>query len=318
MQPFRKNVAIAIDGGGIKGIIVTRALARLEQALGKPCRQIFQLATGTSTGSIISAGIGRGLSAQELYELYVSLGEKIFPQTLRSKLWPLFPYRYPAEPLHDQLEQRFHNMKMGDFARAEPPMDVVITTFDLQRNHTCFVKPYKDEYKDWPVLRAVLGSCTVPTYFPVVENRYVDGGVGSYANPCYLAAYEAAFCLKWDPAETTLISLGTGRSAHTWEPGRANRRWVWEWIGPVLGAFLQSADDQQVQLVRAFFDRIDFRRFQVDLRQPIEMDDPTKISELSAYGDEMGNMILSDIYDQAPVNNPILPSAALMKRMRRV
>ena len=25
---------------------------------------------------------------------------------------------------------------------------------------------------------------------PVVANRYVDGGVGSYSNPCYLAAFE--------------------------------------------------------------------------------------------------------------------------------
>jgi len=188
---------------------------------------------------------------------------------------------------------------MGDFWSADPPTDVVITAFDLVTNHTRFIKPWKDEYAGWPVVRAVLASSSVPTYFPTVEGRYVDGGVGSYANPCYLAAYEARLCLSWDPAETTLISLGTGRDPPTVHPGDADRFWAWDWIGPVLGAFLQSADDQQVHLVRTFFEQLDFRRFQVDLREPIEMDDPSKIPELTAYGDELGRKILNDETDRA-------------------
>ena len=57
MKPFRKHVAIAVDGGGIKGVIVTRALAILEDHLGQSAHEIFRLAAGTSTGSIISASI---------------------------------------------------------------------------------------------------------------------------------------------------------------------------------------------------------------------------------------------------------------------
>jgi hypothetical protein len=67
----------------------------------------------------------------------------------------------------------------------------------------------------------------------------------------------------------------------------------------VLGGFLQSADDQQVHLVRTFFEQLDFRRFQVDLRDPIAMDDPSKIPELTAYGDELGRKILNDETDRA-------------------
>ena len=61
MKPFRKHVAIAVDGGGIKAVIVTRALAILEEHLGQLSHQIFRLAAGTSTGSIIWAGNGRCL-----------------------------------------------------------------------------------------------------------------------------------------------------------------------------------------------------------------------------------------------------------------
>jgi predicted acylesterase/phospholipase RssA len=190
-------------------------------------------------------------------------------------------------------------MTMGDYWATDPPTDVVITLFDLVENRTRFVKPWKEEYVKCPVVTAVLSSCSVPTYFPVVNGRYVDGGVGSYANPCYLAAYEARFCLGWDPGETTLISLGTGRDPHTLKTGAADRFWSWNWIEPVLGAFMQSADDQQVHLVRTLFDGLDFRRFQVDLKQPIQMDDPTKIPELTAYGDELGRKILNDETDRA-------------------
>lgn len=299
MKPFRRHVAIAIDGGGIRGVIVARALATLEEHLGQSSHDVFRLAAGTSTGSIISAGIAAGLTGAELHQLYCDLGKRIFPKTLRSLLWPLTRYRYSNKPLEAHLKQHMGEMKMGDFWSADLPTDVVITAFDLVENHTCFIKPWKEKYAEWPVVKAVLASSTVPTYFPVVDGRYVDGGVGAYANPCYLAAYEARFVLDWDPAETTLISLGTGRSPHMLQPGDADRFWAWDWIEPVLDAFMRSADDQQVHLVRAFFEQLDFRRFQVDMREPIGPDGVDKIPELTAYGDEMGQKILNDQTDRA-------------------
>lgn len=307
MKPFRKNVAIAIDGGGIRGVIVTRALTMLEDALGQSVHEIFRLAAGTSTGSVISAGIAAGISARHLHQLYTQMGDLIFQKSWRTLLWPLSRYRYPFEPIEEALRQYIGDMTMGDFWSSEPPTDVVITTFDLKTNRTCFVKPWKEEYKDWPVVKAVMASSSVPTYFPVIEERYVDGGVGSYANPCYLAAYELRFCLGWNPSETTLISLGTGRSPHIFKTGEADGYWAWEWIEPVLGAFQQSADDQQVHLVDTFFEELDFRRFQVDLGQPIAMDDPTKIPRLTVYGEELGRKILNDMTDRALEVSPALP-----------
>lgn len=299
MKPFRENVAVAIDGGGIRGVMVARALAILEEHLGEPVYDTFRLAAGTSTGSIISAGIGAGLTAAQMHELYTELGSTIFRKTWRAWLWPLTRYRYPHEPLRSALGEYIGDMVLGDFWSADPPTDVVITAFDLVENRTRFIKPWKEEYSNWPVTQAVLASSSVPTYFPVVEGRYVDGGVGSYANPCYLAAYEARFCLKWDAAETTLISLGTGRCPHLLEPGEASRFWAWDWIGPALGAFMQSANDQQVHLVETFFEELDFRRFQVDMQDCIDMDDVSQIPELTAYGDELGRKILNDETDRA-------------------
>jgi patatin-like phospholipase/acyl hydrolase len=51
MKPFRKHVTIAIDGEGIKGVMVTRALADLEDYMGKQVGDVFRLAVVTSIGS---------------------------------------------------------------------------------------------------------------------------------------------------------------------------------------------------------------------------------------------------------------------------
>ena len=298
MKPLRKNAAISIDGGGIRGVMVTRALTMLEQHLGQSIHGRFRLMTGTSTGAIIAAGLGAGLSAPRLHELYLQNGHEIFRHGLRTLVWPLLTrYRYGQEAISTALQQEFGDLTMGDLWSANPATDVVITVFDLVENRSRFVKSWKPEYRDWPVHKAVLASSSVPTYFPIVDGRYVDGGVGSYANPCYLAAYEIQFCLNWDPAETTLISLGTGRDPHILQPGEADKFWAWNWIGPVLGAFGQSSDDQQVHLVETFFKQLDFRRFQVDLREPIAMDDASKIPELVAYGEELGWKILNNETD---------------------
>jgi hypothetical protein len=75
MKPFRKNLAIAIDGGGIRGVIVTQAMSMLEKQIDKPLHESARLYAGTSTGSIISAH-GSG-SAHQGYE-HLQLKANIF------------------------------------------------------------------------------------------------------------------------------------------------------------------------------------------------------------------------------------------------
>jgi hypothetical protein len=309
MKKFRKHVALAVDGGGIKGVMVAKALAVLEEHLGIPGGKIFRLTTGTSTGSIIAAGIAAGMSAADIHELYSRMAADVFPKTLRYYLWLISHSKYPGEPLQKVLREILGDRSMGDFWSARPRTDVVLTVRDLAENRTRFVKPWKKEYADWSVWRTVAASCAVPTVFPPVEGRYVDGGMGSYANPCYLAAYEAAFCLGWDPAETTLLSFGTGRSEHLLPPGKADTFYPWQWIDPLLDSFLSDAADQQVRLVKKFFGRLDFRRFQLDM-EPIGLDDISKIPVLTEYGRRMGEMILRDETDDGALRPAGKPGAA--------
>jgi hypothetical protein len=308
MKPFRKNLAIAVDGGGIRGVIATKALSILEESLGQSIFDLARLIVGTSTGSIIAAKLATGASASKVNQLYLDYGGEIFKKSWRTLFWPLTRYRYPQEPLEDALRMYLDDRVMSDFWNADPPTDVVVTTYDLIENRPLFIKSWKSEYADWTAVKAVLASSSAPTYFPVVEGRYVDGGLGLYENPCYLAAYETQFALKWNLEETTLISLGTGRDPNAIQLGQPDRFYTWQWLGPLFDAFLSSAADQQVHLVKTFFPTLDFRRFQVDLTESIEMDDASEIPDLVKYGEKMGQMILNDQYDRAQqVEPPDMP-----------
>jgi patatin-like phospholipase/acyl hydrolase len=301
MKPFKDNVALAIDGGGIRGTLVAKALAVVEEAMGHPFAEVAQLTVGTSTGSIISAALAASKPAAEIHELYCRLGPEIFPQKWHSRFWFLKKYRYSNEPLIVALQGALGDKKVGDLWDESPPKNLVIVLHDLSENRPRFVKPRKEKYRDWYLWEAVVASSTVPTYFPVFEREgadYVDGGVGSYSNPCYVAAFELDVLLKWPLEETTLISLGTGSTKTGLGKGRARNFRLWNWVGPMLDAFTVDAAQQQMHLVEQFFEKLDFRRFQIELTESIPMDGAFGISRLTEYGEQLGRKILNDEWEE--------------------
>ena len=60
---------VSLDGGGFLGIFTAAQLADLEKDLGRPVLGRFDLVVGTSTGGIIAAGLGAGMTADEMAEL---------------------------------------------------------------------------------------------------------------------------------------------------------------------------------------------------------------------------------------------------------
>ena len=88
-----KYSLLALDGGGIRGVIPARVLHAIEQRTGRPISQLFDLVAGTSTGGILALGLtkpaARGsskpaYSASNLLDFYLNEGERIFP---RKSLW---------------------------------------------------------------------------------------------------------------------------------------------------------------------------------------------------------------------------------------
>ena len=299
MKPLRKNVAIAIDGGGVRGIIPAKALTMLEAEVGKSVHQIFRLCAGTSTGSMLAAGIASGADATSLLQLYLNMCPVLFRRSFWTMLWLVRGYRYSREPLVQQFGEIVKGKTLGDLWNASPSTALVTTTYDLVSNRTRFIKSWSEEYQSWSVLDAVLASSAAPTYFPVLDGRFTDGGIGSYDNPCFLAAYELTHILHWKHSETTLISLGTGRAPEHIKVGEPTRYSAIQWLPKVLETHSQDASDQQIILVKTMYPDLDFRRYQVDLKEPIAVDDYHKSPELLIYGEEMGNHLLKDQVDEA-------------------
>lgn len=69
---------LSIDGGGIRGIIPAHIIHCLSEKLNINILDNFSMITGTSTGSIIAAGLVCEIDTSEIVDLYKTIGEKVF------------------------------------------------------------------------------------------------------------------------------------------------------------------------------------------------------------------------------------------------
>src|SRR5215510_16436355 len=77
----RPRCLLALDGGGIRGVMTLGILKRIEEAVGQPLWQYFDYIAGTSTGAIIAAALARGLSVDEVTAFYRETGPDMFAKS---------------------------------------------------------------------------------------------------------------------------------------------------------------------------------------------------------------------------------------------
>jgi len=107
-NPERPHRLLALDGGGIRGLITLGILEKLEGLLAEQWKDEnpfcfcdwFDYVAGTSTGAIIAAGIARGMSIKDLIQFYRENGVAVFE---RSHLMQRLISFYQADPLRDKL-----------------------------------------------------------------------------------------------------------------------------------------------------------------------------------------------------------------------
>ena len=69
---------LALDGGGARGIYSARVLARIEETLGAPVRDCFDLIAGTSAGAISAGAAAIGIPMSEVVDLFKTESARIF------------------------------------------------------------------------------------------------------------------------------------------------------------------------------------------------------------------------------------------------
>jgi hypothetical protein len=265
---------LSVDGGGVRGIIPLACLVRLESQRGKPCREIFDMVAGTSTGAVIAAGIALGISARGLLAIYRDLTRRAFQRLpWWQVLFNLGNHRYGNAFIGETLQELGADVPLNRL-----PIDVLITAKNTRTSRTdFFVRDNPGNACLWGGMLlqdAVLASIAAPTYFPAhtasvrgMQHTWVDGGVGVAGNPCYQAAVEALHYSGglYTPGETQLLAFGTGRSPKGIDAGRAN---LLQWGLWVLEELLEDTGEWQTYVTRREYGksgRIDFRRYQLDL-----------------------------------------------------
>lgn len=237
-EPGPKRI-LALDGGGIRGILTLSYLERIEAILrdragGDPdftLSDYFDLIGGTSTGSIIAAGLAMGFPVARIQQLYRNLANEVF----KRPIWRLgiFSSKFPREPLELALQDQFGDTTLGsdDLRTGLMIMTKRLDTgspwvlHNNPRGKYFSPRPGRPTLpnRDFLLRQIVRASTAAPHFFeperlmiaPGLEGAFVDGGVSPANNPAlqlFMLATMDKFAFKWPVGadELLLVSVGTG------------------------------------------------------------------------------------------------------------
>ncbi len=248
---------LTLDGGGIRGLVSAIWLEALEarlRAAGKgPLQQHFDLVAGSSTGALITMGVGIGMPAADITALYERFGDEVFPGAAE-RLWSrvtrtfsqgLSAPRYSPKGIERVLKQVFDTRTLGSVS----PRAMAIA-YDTVARNPLFFKSYKPEHADIPLWEVCRAATAAPTYFPAhlatVERRrraLIDGGVVAN-NPTACAVAEAVR-LNGDAslAGIVLLSVGTGQTTRPISEREATTWGPLEWAIPIIDVLFDGSAD---------------------------------------------------------------------------
>jgi uncharacterized protein len=268
---------LALDGGGIRGVITLEVLLRLESMLAEQLGagddfvlgDYFDYIGGTSTGAVIATGLAKGLRVEQLLDLYVTRGEEMFDHaSLRRR----YHYRYGSWRLRELLQGLLGEDTTLGSEQLKTLLLVVVrnattdSPWPLSNNpNAIFNDPSRaDNNLAIPLWQLVRASTAAPVYFPpevvtLGEQRFVfvDGGLTVYNNPAFqlfLMATLDAYRLCWTATESDLllVSVGTGTCPKADDRLRPDAMNLLFNAASVPAALMHAALDEQDLLCRVF------------------------------------------------------------------
>jgi uncharacterized protein len=252
MFPGHQKRLLALDGGGIMGVVSLQILKRIEDQL-RPLSgrgshfvlsDFFDYFAGTSTGAIIATGLAMGKTVDELMAFYDSAGPSMFkPAPWHARLW----HRYNERPLEAKLREVIGEatiLEMQASGALKRLLLIVTRNAGTDSPWPLSTNPaarYNDAGRAdcnlrvplWQVVRA---STAAPTYFRpqiirfgATARAFVDGGITPHNNPALLLFKKAVmphYRLGWPTGEASLmlVSIGTGFTTGTQPVVKTQRR----------------------------------------------------------------------------------------------
>jgi predicted acylesterase/phospholipase RssA len=242
---------LALDGGGIRGVFTLEVLVKIEELLREyyakqdpekaktfVLRDHFDFLAGTSTGAIIATCLCWGMPVEEVRDLYLREGRKMFEKvswrTPTEKLASL----YDPKPIARFLQKIFVETDGTIATLASPRLRdgqkknlllVVVrnnttgSAWPLTNNpDAIYNNPTRpDDNRLIPLWQLVRASTAAPVFFPPETAKlgdttyeFVDGSITPYSNPALIAALTAilpGYRVNWTPGPENirLVSVGT-------------------------------------------------------------------------------------------------------------
>jgi uncharacterized protein len=235
---------LAIDGGGIRGVLALQILAKIESILRDESKNAdyrladyFDYVAGTSTGAIIAAGISLGMSVDEILGFYLKNGAAMFE---KAGLLQRLLYKYKSKPLAEELQTAFGSSTTLGSEEIETLLLVIMRNATTDSPWPISNNPFA-KYNDsatptsnlnFPLWQLVRASTAAPTFFApeviTISGKpfiFVDGGVTTYNNPAFQMFLMATVDRYWINAppkkrgwetgagKMLIVSVGTGTSA---------------------------------------------------------------------------------------------------------
>lgn len=335
MKPFK---ILSLDGGGIRGVLSATILKEVETTLktkkGQKLHEYFDLIAGTSTGSILAAGIACQMEVDDLIKVYEEEGKNIFLESVRQQRqsrrpsywlrrfigsYALYPHVSGEQGLAKVLERKLIHQKLGKcptIAEIEKPQLLLLAYDVLSRNTTWFANDdptewyYKNNIELWKICTA---SASAPTFFPPYELQFnsgdsreslphIDGGVA--ANNPELAAITHALSMttsdKTNPKidEIAVLSIGTGRTTGPYTYEQIKKWGLLGWVKNIPNIFLDPSAENTQYISTRLFKSIasqNYLRLNFDLNERFEQKKQSgKVRKLLESGDIHNKYILKN------------------------
>ncbi len=277
MQSPGPKKILALDGGGIRGMLTVEVLAQLETMLRRRLEagedfvlaDYFDFVSGTSTGAIIAACISLGMKVSDIRTFYLSSGQEMFD---KASLLKRFRHKYEDDKLAAKMQEVFGRRTTLGSDKLKTVLMMVMrnatTDSPWPVSNNPFAKynqPERDDCNlDIPLWQLVRASTAAPVYFPPEVVRvgkhefvFVDGGITTYNNPAFqsfLMATLEPYKMNWPAGEDNLlvVSIGTGTSPQAnvdLDPNEMNLLYN---AGSIPSALMYAALNEQDMLCRTF------------------------------------------------------------------
>lgn len=187
-QAQRPIRVLAIDGGGIRGIIAATVLERMEHDL-KPISELFDVVIGTSIGGIIALALttpgknGSVYSAAEVVKLALNNSDQIFASSLSHRVKTvggLVGPKYKSKGIAKLMAEIF-----GDSTLSKARTPTFITGYAIVDETGIEFSSEEARLqpdKDCLVREVAMATAAAPTYFETVDVHYQWGTLKSVAD----------------------------------------------------------------------------------------------------------------------------------------